>query len=243
MESSDASTVLKILSEDPNIEQVAACLKTLSSRFTLYSIPNPQATRIYSTILTKTLPDFWDIISENATYFSTKEDVVNVFRSVAGIGALLSRLRQTNKETKKSSESVYHLSLLLDVLELVLQPETTSSLIWKSIIDSTSSSDVKRVLVWKEYTNMIASGVVTSTVAEAEDHFKTTKSIREGSWISKGPVFAEWLGRNDAVMAKELHGGGKADSKDWEALMHLVSKSLSFSYRGAYRTLHYLNVY
>lgn len=233
MASTDLLSAIKTLNDDPTIEQVTSCLSALRSQSSSFSIPNPQATRIYVALLTKTLPDFWDIISRDENLSTTRDDIVIIFRSVAGIGSLSSRLRLSSNNAKVSEESAYHLSLLLNLLELVIEPDTASSLIWKNIVASTSSSDVKRTLVWKEYTKVIASGVIISTVAEAEDQFKKLKTIRESSWISNGPAFAEWLGRNIAVMVKEL--GGKideSDEKELQALMQLFSKSLSFSYRG-----------
>jgi telomere length regulation protein len=65
-------------------------------------------------------------------------------------------------------------------------------------------------------------------VAEAEDVVKNKNTTRIVSWLADGSTFADWLGRNIALLMK----GSDKYLDDITAVTELCSKSLTLGYTG-----------
>ncbi|KAF2096650.1 hypothetical protein NA57DRAFT_42867 [Rhizodiscina lignyota] len=197
--------VLKTLNEQPSVADVSRCLEFLarspSSRLQI-KLPGPLSSQIIFVLVNRTLPDVWGTFDEDYSLSGPKEALISVFRSVPGLNAILGRLKSLineRKQAKAVSGSSDQIRILLGVLDLVLKPDSCSATIWSDIC-TYSDDEIKRTLLWKEYISVVASGRLPSAIAEAEDLLKGDKEHYYGMWISKGSVFAEWLGLNIVSM-------------------------------------------
>lgn len=200
--------------------------------------PSSKTTQIIFVLVNDIIPDYWSIL--NADRLLKRRELrlfVRCLGSVAGIGAIISRLRlhlghlkdpQSQAKISVASKS-QPIGDLLDVLESIFVGEKFTATIWIDIKAYTEKPS-QRSLQWKEFLSMVASGRVLSIASEAASVLKNMRpSLEDGSWVGNGSLYAQWLGANiqhmNGVLAEKDEEGRKAASQ-------LLSKALSLGYTG-----------
>ncbi|KAF2459793.1 telomere length regulation protein-domain-containing protein [Lineolata rhizophorae] len=233
-------SLLEILKSQPNFDDVQDALNYFAKKdgkdSALFSIkvPGPVSSQIVSVLVNSIAPNFWSTLQLGQSDINFKRLLATSLRSVSGIGAIIARLRALATEqdfagqdaTKASRNIDRHIRDSLELLEHVLDGDSTSQTLW-SEIRKAEVAEVQKTMLWKEYISLIASGKVVSAAAQAEDALKGRKEVRKESWTASGSQFASWLGLNCAKMAFML---GIGDSTGWSALAELLAKTFSLGY-------------
>jgi len=235
----DHDDVLKILQLQPDAENLTKCLKWLAStrKETAFDIrqPGPKAAQIIHVLVNAIVTDYWQSWedSDSSNNGKARRLLLRCLTSVAGIGAILTRLRALisdgagSQNEKKSDPKLS--SQLLNLLGDLLKEDDVLDGIWNKIYQS-SASPTQKQLVWKELIALVAAGRVLSIAAEVSSRQRTSSmDTLESSWVANGPLYAEWLGRSIRVMAfqNEQQPPGKK-----KATTQLFSRSLTLGYTG-----------
>lgn len=235
----DHEDVLKLLQSKPDAEGLTRCLKWLASsrNETAFDIrqPGPQAAQIINVLVKDIATDYWHSWEETGSLDDGKARrlLLRCLTSVAGIGAILTRLRAlipgtegSQKETKLDPKLS---SELLNLLGDLLKGDAVVDSIW-NMIHRSSATPVHKQLVWKELISLIAAGRVLSVAAEVSSRLRIVSSgTLESSWLADGPLYSEWLGRSIRFMA--LHTEQQSPEKK-KATTQLFSKALTMGYTG-----------
>jgi len=236
--------VLELLKSKPDRHSLGKALGWLSSsadrqeEFNLKK-PGPKATQIIYVLVNDIIPDYWTTLSGDASRSPPKEKrlLLQCLRSVAGIGAIASRLRLLIGLLKESqghakvdnTNKAQPLEELLDLIENVLDGDGFISLIWNDINACISQSSQKS-LQWKELLSVFASGKVLSLTSEATIILNNlNSSVKAGSWVGDGNQYATWLGRNIQHMLKALL---EDDVESKNAISQLLKKAFTLGYTG-----------
>ena len=197
--------------------------------------PGPKATQIIFTLINEIVPDYWETLSGEGG--QERSLLVRCLSSVAGIGAITSRLRlllTLLKDTQKPAQvtvvsKTQPVETLLNVLETVLAKEDCIAAIWHDI-DGCSLTSSQKSLQWKEFGSLVASGKVLSIASEANITLRDLSlSIKEWSWVGDGRQYAAWLGR---CMQHAMKAVKNDDVEGQKALSQLLSRVLTLGYTG-----------
>ena len=197
--------------------------------------PGPKAAQIVFTLVNDIVPDYWDILRGEGG--QEKGLLVQCLRSVAGIGAITSRLRLLLAVLKDSQKPVQvtlvsktqPVEVLLNVLETILAKEDMITVIWHDI-ENCNLPSPQNFLQWKEFSSLVASGKVLSIASEANLTIgDLTSSIKDWCWIGDGSKYATWLGK---CMQHSLKTVKDDDMERQKALSQLLSKGLTLGYTG-----------
>lgn len=230
---SSPEDVLQTLRSQPDIEALEHVLIYLNRRqdegdFNI-KVPSPSSAKIINELVSTTISDFWGSLS------GLKHLFLECLRSVAGIGAVLARLRllttqyQPSKEPTKPSSSAQPILDLIAVLSQLLQTDHLLHRVFQDV-SRFVESPAKRDMLWKEFIASIASGRIISAVAEAEILTEAKSSRLDKSWVSDGSEYSAWLGRSLAVM---LRHSTSSDSRGLvKAATLLCGKSFNIGYPG-----------
>ena len=234
---SDPISALEVLKSRPDIEDLTKTLHWLyagSKRKNDFNItkPSPRATQIIFVLVNEILPNFWELLSAEGPnrYSKTRVSLIQCLKCVAGVGAIVSRLRSVLLQSKGSQSKPndrHPVDDLLHVIESVLEGEATIASIWWSIHENEDSSTQKS-LQWKELISIVTSGRLLSVCSEA-------CQLSDGglerppacSWIGDGSRYSAWLGRNIASVNTMQNG-----VESHKAFAQLLGKALSLGYTG-----------
>jgi telomere length regulation protein len=240
---SSAPDALDVLKSNPSLKEVGDALayfqKSDNAGFSLKA-PGPLAAQIINNLVERTMPDFWDQIANDSSLKNIKKNLISCLRCVSGLGALLAKMNALIKSLKnlqkaeKQKGSVWHLRSLLIVLEVSIRGDNYAQKILHDV-ESQITEATKRSIVWKEFATLTASGRVLSVAAETEDVLqRLEEKPPKRLWLSSGPDYASWLGRNVATLAAPLD----AKSILWNAITQYLSKALGLGYNGKhYQTI------
>ena len=227
--------VLELLRSRPDTDALEDVLIYLSKRQTRdgfnIRVPSPSAAKIINELISTTIPNFWDGID------GLKTLLLDTLRSVAGIGAIVARLRLLTSSSKvanqaaQTSDSTHSVLQLASVLSQLLTSDDTTFRVLADI-RRLVDNQVKQDLLWKEYLVSVASGRIIAVVAQAEDVTNTTVIIKEKSWLSDGHKYSAWLGRNVAYMVRRL--ARPPDKFDINAAAQMCGKAFNIGYAGRY---------
>jgi telomere length regulation protein len=226
---SSTESALRALKNEPDRTTVTNVLKYLTTNGFSLLLPEPLNASIVHQLVNDTIPHYWRPLrdSPQQTVFA------RILRNPTGIGHVITRLRSLIGDSRQkrspgnTRDSAEHIEDMLDVLEQILGPNQTSSLILREV-KTHGNNAMQKKLLWKEYLAQIASGRIISIAAEAQDVLRSSLSSRIASWLADGGVFAAWLGRNIAILMKD-------DNRVEEQLTtvtELCSKSLNLGYTG-----------
>ena len=197
--------------------------------------PGPRAAQIIFTLVTDIVPDYWEVLRGQGGHDTRL--LVQCLSTVAGIGAITSRLRlllTLLKESQKPAEvtvfsKTQPVEVLLSVLETILAKEGFLTTIWHDIEGCNLPSSHKS-LQWKEFVSLIASGKVLSIASEASLTLGDLSSnIKDWSWVGDGSQYAKWLGRSMQHAVKAVKDD---DVECQKALSQLLSKGFTLGYTG-----------
>ena len=238
--------VLEALTSKPDTKLLVKVLQWLSpdnhasSDFNIRE-PSPKAAQITFALVDHIVPDYWQIWSaEGAPNFSNQKHLlISCLRSVAGIGAIVSRLRLLTNQLKNSrvpadiqvagkSQPLFE---LLDVLGNVIDGDKCIETIWKSIKACTRQS-TQRFLQWKELLSLVASGKLLAAASEASLTISDDSlSTGRGTWVADGTLYASWLGNNIRHMIGKVP---PVDVEGQKSMSQFLSKALNLGYKGGY---------
>ena len=241
-----ADDVLEVLQSKPSLARLALCLQWLTTQSSTpdgfnIRIPGAKAARLVFFLVNDALAHFWPILKNDPTIdeLKPKEDFIACLASVAGIGALASRLRilaQYLKDGTKANSSIdkrpaesFHLLDTLEFLQAVIEGD---HFILGALQDLSQgiSKPVLRDAAWKELITWLATGKLVTVAVEASstDSWITLKD-RDGLWVLDGPRYSNWLGRN--IVA--LENVGRSLEEDAPKMIgQLFSRSISLGYLG-----------
>lgn len=197
--------------------------------------PGPKSAQIIFTLVNDIVPDYWDILSGEGA--KKTNPLIQCLSSVAGIGAIISRLRlllgqlrDVRKPVQVTNASKTHpVEILLGVLETILANEGFLTAI-KHDIEGYNLPSSQKSLQWKEFVSLIASGKVLSIASEANLTLdELSPSIKAGSWVGDGSQYATWLGKCMQHAVKTVKDD---DVEGQKALSQLLSKGLTLGYTG-----------
>ena len=232
--------VLEALKSKPDYATLNRVLRWLNRTLTHddeFNIrnPSPKATQIIFTLVNNIVPDYWETLRSDAGH--EKGLLVQCLRSVAGVGAITSRLRfllTLLKDNQKPApvtlaSKAQPVEILLNFLETILAGEDIITIIWRDIEDCNLPS-LQKSLQWKEFSSLVASGKVLSVASEANLAVgDLSSSIKDGCWISDGSQYVAWLGRCVQHTLKALTD---EEVEGQRALSQLLSKGLTLGYTG-----------
>lgn len=224
-----SASALEALKAQPDRQTVDTVLAYLTSDGHSIILPDPLNASIAYQLISDTIPNYWTSLRN----FSRAKSLSQVLRNPTGLGHIITRLRslisnsrgkQTPGETQHFSE---HIKDLVEVVSHILHNDKSSSLLLKEILRY-GKDDVQKKLLWKEFLGQVASGKLTSVVAEAEDVLKSKDLSTSVTWLSEGASFASWLGRSLVVLLNDANV-----NKDYAPyVIEYSSKILSLGYTG-----------
>jgi telomere length regulation protein len=188
-------------------------------------IPTPSSAKVLTELINTTLPDFWG--SDDQTNLL----ITDCLKSVAGIGAILAKLRlvisqhKSSRQGVKGSDSTRPLSDLTSVFSQLLDSDSLAQNVYTDI-DRLVESQAKRTLLWKEFLTLVGTGKIIASVAEAEDTVKSAEDQLVPSWLSNGSKYSAWLGRNVCTMLQQT------STSTYKAAAQLCGKALGIGYPG-----------
>ena len=241
--------VLEALKAKPDYATLSRALRWLNRSLTHddeFNIrnPGPKATQIIFTLVNDIVPDYWETLRSDAGH--EKGLLVQCLRTVAGIGAITSRLRfllTSLKDTPKPASDTFvskaqPVEILLGFLETVLASEEIITVVWRDI-EYCNLPSYQKSLQWKEFSSLVASGKLLSIASEASLAVgDLSSSIKNSCWISDGSQYVAWLGRCIQHTSKALTDG---DVEGQRALSQLLSKGLTLGYTGLHSDGHQIS--
>ncbi|KAF2772027.1 hypothetical protein EJ03DRAFT_341792 [Teratosphaeria nubilosa] len=222
---------LQLLRSQPDTTTFLSILSLLCSDngfdkvFSL-AAPGPLQAQLVNTLLTTSLPAFWPILDDK-----DRAVLITCLTNVTGINAVIARLRTltTQASTSKSQSDIESIRTLVDVLGGCLRGDHAVTKLWQGLHSSLSDA-TKRQIVRKDLVNALASGKVVSITAQAEDVVVRAKLESRTKpycyWLSNGPDYAAWLGRNIAELAVRTLDGTTSVG----AASQLLAKSLTLGH-------------
>ncbi|GAO20020.1 hypothetical protein UVI_02064200 [Ustilaginoidea virens] len=224
---SSADDVLSVLKGQPDHDSLVAVLRFLTDRrgqrgFDIH-IPSPRSAAIVSVLVNETVPNYWPVLKgpslveeeqEPASALPRSPDarrLVACLQSVAGINALLSRIRADVQESRLGEQHVkrpgpnLHLGVFLDFLAAVLDGDGSLRRLWQSSTarDARATSNNNNKFQSQSLIALITGGRVISTTAEALVVAGGQDAVpARARWLTAGVEFSRWIGRNVATWAK-----------------------------------------
>ena len=223
---------LEILRTEPNKTTLTDVLNYLIST-PEFNKPTPVSAQIVNALANTTVPNFWGVLEHRERLLLSK-----CLTSVAGLGAVIARLKAliSDKNQKKKlpndSTNNQHVLESLQLLALLLDRDDFLNELWNVNALKTEQPSQKLIL-WRELLASSASGKIISLAAEAEQYIDALEPDR--TWLSRGAVFASWLGRNIALMAKDTQENDQAKRN---ALAQLLGRSFSLGYSSNFRPVY-----
>ncbi|USP77039.1 DNA replication checkpoint protein tel2 [Curvularia clavata] len=223
-----AESALRALKNQPSRGTLNNVLEYFTAEGFSLLLPDPLNASIAHQLVNDTVPNYWRSIKGS----KAANQIGKILRNPTSLGHIVTRLRSLiadSRQRKKPGEernTAEHISDTLEVLELILHGDDTSFFILKYVL-SLGKTDIQKKLIWKEYLTQVVSGRLLSVTAEAEDVLKKSSDVsRASSWVADGKKYAEWLGRNLAVLLER-----SPESEDYlTAVVEFCSKALGLGY-------------
>ena len=237
----DALDTLRSKPDHQELNRVLRWLKSTVDHREGFNIkvPGPKASEVIYVLIADIIPIYW--VKKNDSTISDqirdKNLLVYCLSSVAGLGAIVSRLRLLLSQLKDprgqsdvlGTRKTQPIEFLLDVLEAILDNNGFVTSIW-SDINACILQPSHKSLQWKEFIFLVASGKVLSTASEATATLNSLdSSVSAGSWVGDGHRYAAWLGSNVQHMLGALVAG---DLEGLKMLSQLLRKALTLGYMG-----------
>jgi len=230
---------LQALKSEPDYQTLISVLTYLcgsaAARGTFsISNPSPEAAQITQVLITEIAPNYWPLVKEGAasqegTRAYKKASDAALFltslRSLAGINAILVRLRALIQEAKVDQEGPRRPDLELNVkilLEILcgLLGRNAPKVMHGEICALVQPASKTRLLA-QEFISVLAGGRIISVAAEAQ---RLCQDSETQYWISDGQAYSRWLGQSIAYWASE------ASEEDLKTCAELFSRSMGLGY-------------
>ena len=221
---------LDLLRSQPDLDDVLAVLGMLASNtyqpFNIHA-PGPLQAQIINIILTTIIPDFWSVLR--------KQDVQSfaaLLRNVAGLNAIVARLRLLSPQTSTSRKqgSSQSIQSLLEVAGYVLAGDLVLELVHRNLCGAVPDK-VKREMAWKESVTLIGSGKIPANLAQAVDAVEDKESLNlVVGELSNGATYSAWLGRNIGELAECSSSVPKDSAETTAPAAQVLAKALNIGY-------------
>lgn len=194
--------------------------------------PGPEAARIIQILVTDIVPNYWAILKESSSggKASHLALLLDSLRSLAGLNAVLLRMRTLAQEQKsqstevKRSDVLLNLKITLELLGEILGGDGSVSRLWTNT--SATTDAMKQRILSKDFVNVIAGGRIISYSAEAESLI-SQETKGQIIWVAGGIEYTRWLTRNIISWSK-----GSEIPVEKKLLADLLSKALRLGYSG-----------
>ncbi|POS79757.1 telomere length regulation protein [Diaporthe helianthi] len=228
--------IVEALNHEPDYDTLVSALKSLSAggpadeHFNV-GAPGPQAARIIQILVTEIVPNYWAVLKESSSSDGPKSGLpllLGILQNLAGLNAILLRLRTLTQEHKSQetgmlrSDVVLNLKITLELLCAISEGDDSVSRLWTNT--SANSETTKQRILSKDFVNVIAGGRTVSFSAEAET-IVSQETKDQGLWIANGISYTKWLGRNIISWSKRAEA-----PVEKKLLADLLSKALRLGY-------------
>ena len=224
----------EILKSQPEPEDLLAILQYLQygvdgkHDFNVH-VAGPQASQIIGAIVIMIIPDYWHVYRQSKlskAQKQAKDFILNILRSVPGIGALLLHLRQLSSATPERSEVLQDTA---SVLASVIRSSSTLQALLQDTMTLYTKQSMCRA-VWQEVVALLAGSKILSTSSQ------TLRSIDASDrspifFLTDGNNYAQWLARNiSAVMIKLA----PTELESWTMVSQIAKRGLNLGYRDTF---------
>lgn len=236
---SSVDDVVDALKSEPDYDTLMSVLRLLvqdDQKLEGFNIgvSGPESAKIIQILVTQIVPNYWPLLKESPASDENADlkMLLDTLRSLAGLNAVLLRLRTLIQEHKadtsggKRSDVLLNLNITLELLCEILDGDDRIARMWASI--SADSDAVKRRILTREFVNVLGGGRVVSISAEG-DALATKVEKSTFIWAADGVKYTEWLARNIITLSKQAQ---TLENKN--AAAHLMSKGMHLGYPDAF---------
>lgn len=227
--------IVEALNHEPDYDTLISALRFVvkggpgNEHFNI-GAPGPEAARIIQILVTEIVPNYWAILKESYSEGQTSDLalLLDSLRSLAGLNAVLLRLRTLTKEQKSQStetnrsDVLLNLRITLELLCQILDGDGSVSRLWANT--SAKADAMKQRILSKDFVNVIAGGRIISYSAEAESLI-SQEAKGQIIWVADGIEYTRWLTRNIISWSKRAEL-----PVEKKVLADLLSKSLRLGY-------------
>lgn len=229
--------IVEALKNEPDYDVLITALRfvleggPVSGHFSI-GAPSPEATRIIQILVTEIVPNYWALLKESSSEDGTSDLalLLDSLRSLAGLNAVLLRLRTLTQEQKsqatevKRSDVLLNLRITLELLCDILGGDDSVARLW--VNTSATSDAMKQRILSKDFISVIAGGRTISFSAEAEC-LTSQESQGQIIWVADGMEYTKWLTRNIISWSKQVEL-----PVERKLVADLLSKALRLGYSG-----------
>lgn len=232
---SSVADVIEALKSEPDYDTLISALSLLvhdAQKIKGFNITvsGPEASKIIHILVTHIVPNYWALLKEASTDDGNPDLnlLVDALRNLAGLNAILLRLRTLIQEQKESAPETRRSDILLDlniVLELlceVLDGDGRIAQMWPN--SSLVSDPVKRRILSREFISVLGGGRIVSLSAEG-DSLIAQEARGNIIWAADGVEYSKWLSRNIIALSREA-----PTSEDRNMASALLSKAMHLGY-------------
>lgn len=237
---SSLDDAIDMLKNEPDYDALVSTLRYLlksgggSAQFRS-GAAGPQTARVIQILVTEIVPNYWTLFKESSAGDKASDLalLLESLRSLAGLNAILLRLRVLTQEQKsettevKRSDIVLNLNIILEILCELLDGDDRVSQIWSSA--SVDSDSMKKRILSRDLVNVIGGGRIVSLSAEA-DALVPQETKGKIVWIADGVEYSKWLARNVFSWSKRVN-----NPEDRKLAADLLSKAMHLGYSGTVR--------
>lgn len=229
--------IVEVLNHEPDYDTLISALRFvvkggLGDEHFNIGATGPEAARIIQILVTDIVPNYWAILKESSSAGKASHLalLLDSLRSLAGLNAVLLRVRTLAQEQKSQSTEVNRSDVLLNLritLELlceILGDDDSVSRLWANT--SARADAMKQRILSKDFVNVIAGGRIISFSAEAESLI-SQEAKGQIIWVADGIEYTRWLTRNIISWSKRAEL-----PVEKKVLADLLSKSLRLGYSG-----------
>lgn len=228
---------LEILKQQPTEKSFAAVMRYLEDgihkkhNFSLH-IPSAPAAQILNVLVANTIPDRWDILNSNTASRANKsirKSLLLCMSSVAGIGALVTRIRSLLESPQiskaRSSQHIIFKDIVSFFRNVVVQKTFVKDLQHRT--QSSVGKPGQAQALWTEATSLLAGSKILNVFLEASAMPELKDQIP--SWLQDPKEYCGWLGVNVAYAVISL---APVTEEAWKMLANLLKRALSLSHKG-----------
>lgn len=237
---------MEVLRDQPGYETLLSALRYLSRKpgdpaaFNI-SRPTPQSAQMVQVLVSDIAPNYWALLQEDSAQdrgsrreSADKELFLGCLRSLAGINAILVRLRALIQKVKTDTiggsiqGSLLSLQQTVDLLNAVLDGDGRVQQIWTSTTGEIDGAAKKKPLE-QEFLAVLGGGRVVSLSAEVEQVIKQAKGFKQATqlWTPGSSDYSMWLARNIATWITQ-----EDTSEDAKICSNLFDKALRLGHSG-----------
>ncbi|KAK3362252.1 telomere length regulation protein-domain-containing protein [Lasiosphaeria hispida] len=203
---------LHLLRNEPGYDPLVATLKFLArdqpqdpAAFNIRR-PGPLSAQLVQVLVSEIVPSYWALLKEdtNGRKTSGLSLLLSCLRSIAGVNAVLARLKASTQETKsepagkgKRPDLSINIGALLDLLCELLAGDSCIMDAW-GLASAGQDSRPRLRSLSQELLAIFGSGRIVSITAEADiiSAKENTKRATVDTWPADGLKYTKWLARN-----------------------------------------------